>query len=948
MHEKFKIIFANYYNHTNTVWYKNKFEANADEYLAAVSTYFEKDTKWDLSLYVNNVLKLIKSGKSFSGYSTIELGEFIPIATGDVFEIVFKITVDGNAGVPISERISFNQETYSENNSFISYDGKTWADLYELECSFPDHSYYSQVACIKAFTILNPINTDIKLNITNMAKNTCDVIATVLDEYGNVVTHGNVVFNIAGIEKTVNINNGIAKCSGAIIKDGINNFTAKFNEVGYASSNTYVLVSDTLTNTVIDLDYSSPSENPIIFTAYVKTQDGLPLDYGEVTFNIEGINYTVKVSNGIASLIHTFKSFGIKTISAVYSGLYCYNPSEIKKSITFSLQDVSISIDADSQYNPVSISAEVIDEYGNKVNTGNVTFQIEGKNYQVPVVDGVATLTHVFTTVGYNRVVAVYNDNTYNYNSNSTQKYVYVELKKTTLDVNLNDSATNPVNIVCTVKDIDGNFVDSGKVSFNLNGMIKLVDVVDGIASLEYVFNNVGMNSISLNYKDDNYRYAESSKNIQLNVSKTPVDLYLNTELIDDTLKITIDVSQKIDDYAVVNINKQYNLVKLANGQAIFNIWDITPGKYSIESYVRSNCYESNTVLKEITVNPRSTKIGCDISAFNYDNTLYCPVTLMDEFGNGVVNARVSMNIGEKTFSALTNGSGVALIKFNTDPGDFNINICFDGNNMYTKSSLDKKISVKSSIALPTATKYTYNAPYKVTLYDSQGNLLKDTEVSFTANNVKYTQSTDSNGVLNFKIPLSVASYTISLTNPDTGEVKSQNINVVARITGNKDITMYYGAGTCYKVRVYDDNGNIAKGVKVTFTINGNTYTRTSDSNGYASFKITLNPKTYTITAKYHGYKVSNKVVVKPTLVLSAKTVKKSTTFTYTVKLLNTKGSILKNKQVTVKFKGKTYTAKTNTKGIATYKIKLNAKTGKFTLTASYGSAKISKAITVK
>ena len=56
----------------------------------------------------------------------------------------------------------------------------------------------------------------------------------------------------------------------------------------------------------------------------------------------------------------------------------------------------------------------------------------------------------------------------------------------------------------------------------------------------------------------------------------------------------------------------------------------------------------------------------------------------------------------------------------------------------------------------------------------------------------------------------------------------------------------------------------------------------------------------------------------------------------------------IKYKKVTVKFRGKIYKAKTNAKGIATFKIKSYKKTGKFTLTASYGSAKVSKKITVK
>ena len=60
-------------NSSSSVWYKNKFTATDDEYLTAVSTYFQKDTTWDLYIYVNDELKLIQSGNAVASYSTIEL-----------------------------------------------------------------------------------------------------------------------------------------------------------------------------------------------------------------------------------------------------------------------------------------------------------------------------------------------------------------------------------------------------------------------------------------------------------------------------------------------------------------------------------------------------------------------------------------------------------------------------------------------------------------------------------------------------------------------------------------------------------------------------------------------------------------------------------------------------------------------------------------------------------
>ena len=186
-------------NTTNTVWYKNKFTATSDEYLAAVSTYFGKDADWDLSVYVNDALKSTKSGKSNPGYYTIDLNNLIPLKEGDVFEIVFKITVDGDAGVPISEYISLNTETYGEDVSFISYDGNSWTDFYHVEWSYPDHTYESQVACIKAFTLFDKINSNININVIyNRISNVSTIVAKVFDEWGNIAGDGSVEFTVDG------------------------------------------------------------------------------------------------------------------------------------------------------------------------------------------------------------------------------------------------------------------------------------------------------------------------------------------------------------------------------------------------------------------------------------------------------------------------------------------------------------------------------------------------------------------------------------------------------------------------------------------------------------------------------------------------------------------------------------------------------------------------------
>ena len=67
---------------------------------------------------------------------------------------------------------------------------------------------------------------------------------------------------------------------------------------------------------------------------------------------------------------------------------------------------------------------------------------------------------------------------------------------------------------------------------------------------------------------------------------------------------------------------------------------------------------------------------------------------------------------------------------------------------------------------------------------------------------------------------------------------------------------------------------------------------------------------------------------------------------TFKAKLVTNKGKVAKNKKITFKFKNNKYTAKTNSKGIAT--IKLTLSPGKYKIQSIYGKSKITNTITIK
>ncbi|MBQ2653942.1 MAG: right-handed parallel beta-helix repeat-containing protein [Methanobrevibacter sp.] len=168
---------------------------------------------------------------------------------------------------------------------------------------------------------------------------------------------------------------------------------------------------------------------------------------------------------------------------------------------------------------------------------------------------------------------------------------------------------------------------------------------------------------------------------------------------------------------------------------------------------------------------------------------------------------------------------------------------------------------------------------------------------------------------------------------------------------------------TIYKFTLKDNAGNALKDQSVSISFNGKIYTATSDGNGIVSFALpTAAAGKYAVTMAFTGdstYKGSvatstiNIVKQATKLTVAKKTFKKSATKKVTAVLKDNAGKVLSGKKVTMKVNGKTYTAKTNSKGVATFKVKLTKKgtfkaTTKFAGDSYYTAKTTSSKIVVK
>ena len=181
--------------------------------------------------------------------------------------------------------------------------------------------------------------------------------------------------------------------------------------------------------------------------------------------------------------------------------------------------------------------------------------------------------------------------------------------------------------------------------------------------------------------------------------------------------------------------------------------------------------------------------------------------------------------------------------------------------------------------------------------------------------------------------------------------VKTTPTITASAMTATAKIAKYY------TITLKDSTGKALVGESVTFYFNGKTTTVKTDENGQAKLSINVATKgNYQIAVSYLGNDKNNAVTTaknikvnvqatKATFKKATLKVKKAKSVKFTLK--DSKGKAIKGKKITIKVNGKTFSAKTNAKGVATIKVKVTKK-GKFLATAKFAGDNTYKAITKK
>lgn len=808
-----------------------------------------------------------------------------------------------------------------------------------------------------------------KSNVTVMGNETItaaspnvNLTAVIYDDSGNLIYDDSVDFTVTQIDgnykKEIKAEAGSANYNATDVLPGLGTYL-----ISMKSNVDSDLIFDNIKTAIIEYK----AETKINVT--VDGDSTYPNATVTITTNADG-NYTVKIGNTTKVVelkantptvvnVNGATPGDNQVVNVTFNGTGAYY-SAVNDTETINIKKATpkLNVTVNKENYPNDVRINVTSDVDGKVEVkvGNVTKIVDVKAgvTQEVIIDN--------ATVGENQVVNV----TYIENENCTSAVNdtnTVNINKYTPKINVTvNSDEYPASINVTA-DVTGEYTI--KVG-NISKKVKLEKgkpqriTLEGLAPSDSPYQVNVTSDANPDYNaafNDTVEIKVAKGTPQLEVATEEVNHYPNVVVnITSDANGTVNVTIYLDDGK--SVTKQVNVTAGETVSVPFE--GISPSKtedgYQVEAtYLENDMYNSVTEGAPLHVYPGNATLNVTADAVQGENSTITIKVPENATGN------VTVTIDGKNYTG-TIKNGTATITGPVLPsGDTPANVTYTSDNgNYQSKTVPATIHVKTVEADVKDMKRGWNSPYdyQTTLTDEDGKGIAGKNIVFTINGKQYNATTDSNGVAKLTgSKLDVGEYNVTVTNPLTGENKTAKITIVARLLENNDLTKDYLSSKQFTVLAIGDDGNpVGAGEVVTLVTHGVTYKQKTDKTGHATLLIRLVPGNYPITATYKGYTVKNNIKVKQTLKLVKKTVsvKKGKKIILKATLKWTSGKAIKGKIIKFKFKGKTYKAKTNSKGLAKVTIKSKKvlkklkKGKKYSYSATYVKNKVKGKVKIK
>ena len=202
--------------------------------------------------------------------------------------------------------------------------------------------------------------------------------------------------------------------------------------------------------------------------------------------------------------------------------------------------------------------------------------------------------------------------------------------------------------------------------------------------------------------------------------------------------------------YRLSNITNQ-------NGVALLNYPNLDPGNYKALIYHEDNSYYDYI---EQSVNIAVPKIATKLSISNlkttYNTGKYAIITLKDEKGNIVKNAKIVIELNGNKYTKTSDKNGQIKLT-GLAPNTYKISASFNGNEIYEKSNLSSKITINKASSKIVAKGKSFkllssSKKYIVVLRNNKGKVMKNKKLTLRINGKTYASKTNSKGQATFKL----------------------------------------------------------------------------------------------------------------------------------------------------------------------------------------------------
>uniref|UniRef100_UPI00388D6DAF Ig-like domain repeat protein n=1 Tax=Methanobrevibacter sp. TaxID=66852 RepID=UPI00388D6DAF len=633
---------------------------------------------------------------------------------------------------------------------------------------------------------------------------------------------------------------------------------------------------------------------------------------GNVTVSIDGKNQTVPVKGGKAVVDISGLEPGQHTVDVKYSGDDNYGPAS--NSTVFEvpkIDDYPVTIDLNGDDLVVNVPEDA---------TGDVIVTIDGKEQVVPVKDGKAVVDISGLEPGNHTVEVTYTgDDKYAKASNAT----IVEIPKIPdypFDVNAEDiKVGDRTNITINLpEDING------PVLVDIDGIGYYVNVTDGVAHVDLPINlKPGSYDVVVTFPgNDKYESKTVKDTFIVYEKETPISI----EVGDD--EIVIELPEDATGDVKVSIDGKEQTVPVKDGKAVVDISGLEPGNHTVVvNYPGDSQYPpaSNSTTFEV---PKIDDYSIDI---NKDGNNLVVTVPGDATGDVVVNiAGKDYTVPIKDGKAVVDISGL-------EPGDYPVVVNYAGDDKYA----------------PASNSTTVNVPkiddYSINVTEDGNNLVVNVPSDATGDVIvniggkDYTVPIKEGKAVVDISGLPTGSYDAKVTYPGNDKYASKTIDAIINKTRSlvitaPDVIKYYSGPERFIVYLRDDSGNNLSGLEIKITINGVTYTRTSQD-GRTSMALNLESGNYTVKVEFAGdsefkpQTLTSHVEILPTIYANdvLKVFRNGTQ--YYALFLDGEGNPLKDTDVSFNIHGVFYTRTTNATGWA--KLNINLEQGEYILTAT-------------